>query len=278
MPLERLRRRSRPWTGLAALAAASLVAAPSLADDPAGVETERRATPPRDAREEAPIVAYAYTAFGSHAGVVGAQAYALGLTAPGQKATAGGGVIVWGAPIDRLTLVADASRDVYLEARFAPSAAAVVRLLGDASRGFSLGALARYKVEGFGTDPKGDTESEIEAGLLVSYARARFHLDVNSVTGFGLTEEGEIDSEGRLRLGYDVASFVRVGLDGQGRRRLAGTKPLPSGSLYDFAAGPQVVVGSGPLFASLTAGPATMGLSSGGVVGGTVVVSLSGTM
>ena len=206
-----------------------------------------------------------------------AQAYGVTLMGKGQKSTLGGGVLVWGAPIDRLTLVVDAPRDVYLQDHFAPSAAAIVRLLGT-ERGFSLGALAKYKVEGFGTDAEGDMESEIEGGILLSYADSGLHLDLNAITGFGLTEDGEIDTEARLRVGYDLSSLVRAGIDAQARYRLAGDKNLLNGSTADFAAGAQVVVGSGPFFAALTGGPATMGLSSSGAVGGTVMFSVSGTM
>lgn len=233
---------------------------------------------PRDAKGEVPIVAYAYGAAGAPVNTVGAYAYGLGLAGGSQRPTAGGGVTVWGSPVDRLTLVGDAMRDVYLLDHFAPSAAAIVRLLGRADEGFSLGALGKYKVEGFGTDPAGELESEIEGGLLLSYAHRRFHADFNAITGFGLTEEGEIDTEGRLRLGYDLTPLVRVGVDGQGRWRLAGAASLPGNRWWDFAGGPQIVVGTGHFFASLTSGPTTMGLTTPNVVGWTAVASVGGAM
>ncbi|HEX8794728.1 MAG TPA: hypothetical protein VF765_27465 [Polyangiaceae bacterium] len=272
-----------PKKSLVALAFASVsllvAAAPDARADGVGDTALPTAAPPRDAKTEVPIVAYTYAATGAPAGTYGAYLYGTGLGASKQNATGGGGVTAWGAPIDRLTLVADAPRDVYLLGHFAPSFAAIVRLLGRANEGWSLGALAKYKVEGFGTDPGGDLESELEGGLLLSYGERRgFHFDLNAITGFGLTEEGEVDTEGRLRLGYDVASMVRVGIDGQGRYRLAGSKALPNGALWDFAAGPQIVVGTGHFFGALTGGPATMGITSSGVVGWTLVASLGGAI
>jgi hypothetical protein len=232
----------------------------------------------RDARSEAPIVAYTYSARGAPSASIGAFAYGLGLVGSGQRATAGGGVTAWAAPVDRVTLVGDALRDVYLLDHFAPSVAVVLRLAGERTSGWSIAALGKYKVEGFGTDKNGDTESEAEGGLLVSYARGRLHLDANAITGFGLTEDGEIDVEGRARAGYDLSTLVRVGADGQGRFRAAGANLLAGHRTWDFAGGPQIVVGGEHAFGSLTAGPATMGLTTAGAVGWTGVVSVGGTI
>jgi hypothetical protein len=232
----------------------------------------------RDAKNEAPIVAYAYSAHGAPARTIGAQGYGMGLAGPGQKATAGGGILMWGSPIDRLTIVVDAPRDVYLLDRFAPSAAAIVRILGTPNDGFSLAGLGKYKVEGFGTDRHGETESELETGLLLSYAKYGFHSDLNAITGFGLTDDGEIDTEGRLRIGYDVTRIVRIGADGQFRYRLAGASRLLNGALWDFAAGPQILVGTSHFFGALTGGPTTMGLTRGGVSGWSMIASLGGAL
>lgn len=249
----------------------------ALADTPGDASIV--ATPPRDAKAEVPVVAYTYAATGAPAGTYGAYFYGTGLGASRQSAAAGGGVTAWGSPVDRLTIVADMPRDVYLLGHFAPSVAAIVRLIGRPNDGWSLGALAKYKVEGFGTDPGGDLESEIEGGLLLSYGeRYGLHFDLNAITGFGLTEEGEIDTEGRLRLGYDVASMVRVGIDGQGRWRLSGTRNLPNGAIWDAAGGPQILIGTGHFFGSLTGGPTTMGVTSSGIVGWTLVASLGGAI
>ncbi len=269
----------KPILALALASLALLAAGGEARADSHGDAALTTAAPPRDAKTEVPIVAYTYAAAGAPAGTYGAYLYGTGLGASRQNAAAGGGVTAWGAPIDRLTLVADAPRDVYLLGHFAPSFAAIVRLFGRANDGWSLGALAKYKVEGFGTDPGGELESELEGGLLLSYGERRgLHFDLNAITGFGLTEEGEIDTEGRLRLGYDVASMVRVGVDGQGRYRLAGSKALPNGALWDFAAGPQIVIGTRHFFGALTGGPATMGVMSSGVLGWTLVASLGGAI
>jgi len=215
----------------------------------------------RDVRSEVPNLAYAYTAHGATAKSLGAMAYGLGVGAAGQKGILGGGVTVWGAPIDRLTLVGDAQRNVF--GNFAPSFAAVVRLLGKADEGWSLGALGKFKVEGFarpgglGTRPENpdEIESELEAGLLLSYGRDGYHFDLNAISGFGMGDDGEIDGEGRLRLGYDVARALRVGVDGQARVRVNGPQYLPNGKTWDFAGGPQLISGRRASSARSPAGP-----------------------
>lgn len=121
-----------------------------------------------------------------------------------------------------------------------------------------------------------EIESELETGLLLSYGRDGYHLDLNAIAGFGLGDDGEIDSEGRLRFGYDVTRALRVGIDGQARVRVNGPQYLPNGKIWDFAGGPQVVVGSKSFFGSLTGGPATMGLISDRV-GWNVIASVGGT-
>ena len=189
---------------------------------------------------------------------------------------------MWGSPIDRLTLAGDAQRNVF--GNFSPSFAAVVRLLGNSDEGWSLGALGKFKVEGFGrpggigTRPANpdEIESELETGLLLSYGRDGYHADLNTIAGFGLGDDGEIDTEGRLRLGYDVTRALRVGVDGQARVRANGPQYLPNGKIWDFAGGPQLIVGSKSFFGSLTGGPATMGLISDSV-GWNVIASVGGT-
>jgi hypothetical protein len=236
------------------------------------------ATPPpdsKDVRREVPIVAYTYSAAGVSAKTYGIQAYGLGLAAPKQDAVLGGGGAIWGSPIDRLTIVVDGQRN--LSRDFAPSAAAIVRLYGDGREGLTLGGLGKFKVDGFGKGPGGDeVESELEFGALLSYASAGWHLDANAIGGVGLGDDGEVDSEGRLRLGYDVGSWARLGLDGQARVRLSGPLNLPNGRSWDFAAGPQFLAYASNFFGSVTAGPTTMGLVSKSV-GWTALLSVGGT-
>src|SRR5258706_15532042 len=94
---------------------------------------------------------------------------------------------------------------------FAPSAAAFVRLYGDGRKGLTLGALGKFKIDGFGKGASGDeVESELEVGALLSLASTRWHLDANAIAGRGLGDEGEMDTEGRLRLGADLGSWMRV--------------------------------------------------------------------
>lgn len=253
-------------------------AVPAVSPAPATPPNDSAGQTPqtRDVRTEIPILAYTYTAFGASAKSVGAQAYGLGLGGAGQKGILGGGITVWGSPIDRLTIIGDGQRNVF--GNFSPSIALVVRLLGKAGDGWSLGALGKFKVDGFASGPtKDEVESEIELGMLLSYARTGgMHFDLNAVAGRGNGDEGEVDSEGRLRIGHDIGRFVRVGVDGQARVRLAGPKYLPNGRIWDFAAGPQVLVGSKNFFGSVTAGPATMGLL-GENIGWTAIVSVGGT-
>jgi hypothetical protein len=228
----------------------------------------------KDVKNEVPILAYTYQAYGASKGTVGAQAYGLGLGASGQKGILGGGVTVWGAPMERLTLIGDAQRNVL--GNFAPSVAAVFRLLGTPGDGWSLGALGKFKVDGFTGGPtKDEMESEIELGLLTSYVREGWHLDLNAIAGRGTGDDGETDAEGRLRIGKDVSQFVRLGIDGQARVRMAGPKYLPNGQIWDFAAGPQIMIGSRAFFGALTGGPATMGLLSPNL-GWTVVATVGG--
>jgi hypothetical protein len=227
-----------------------------------------------DARAAAPIVAYTYAAGGAPAGTLGATAYGSGL-AGNRRATAGGGGTVWGAPIERLTLVGDFSRDMF--GNFAPSAAAIVPIAGDRARGWSLGALGKFKVEGFSMGPNNEMESELEGGALLSFVRAGFHFDADAITGFGLGDDGEVDTEARLRAGYDVTSIVRLGVDGQGRYRVNGTSRLPGNRNGDFVLGAQTVVGSGHLFGAFTAGPTSMGIVDGNrTVGLAALLSIGG--
>jgi hypothetical protein len=243
-------------------------------DDSASTATAE-ATHDKDVRREVPIVAYTYTAAGASAKTIGVQAYGLGLAARGQDGVIGGGGAVWGSPVDRLTIVVDGQRN--LSRDFSPSAAAIVRLYGDGREGLTLGGLGKFKIDGFGKGPDGEeVESEIEIGALLSIAAAGWHLDANAIAGRGLGDEGEMDTEGRLRLGRDLGSWARLGVDSQWRVRVAGPLTLANGRSWDFAAGPQFLAYSGNFFSALTAGPTTMGLVSENV-GWTAMLSVGGT-
>lgn len=225
-------------------------------------EAERaEVAPPRDLRAALPQLAYAFSAYGAFPKTVGAQGYGSGLFASEQDAQLGGGATVWGSPVRRLTLIADAQRNPW--GNFSPSAALLVHILGSATRGWSFGALGRFKVDGFaGGSNRDEIESEVELGALLSLNEAAWHLDLNTIAGRGTGDEGEMDVEGRLRLGRDIASLVRVGVDGQFRARVDGPRYLPNGRTWDFAIGPQLFVGSNAFYAAVTAGPSTMGLTS----------------
>ncbi len=255
------------------LAACALFPRAALADGPATSDTPEPPVITRDVKTEIPNVAYAYQAHGVSARNVGVMAYGVGLGGRGQKATLGGGGAVWGSPIDRLTLIGDGSRNVV--GNFSPSIAAVFRILGTPNDGFTLGALGKYKVEGFGTGPGGETESEIEGGLLLSYAKYGWHMDLNAISGFGTGDDGEIDGEGRFRLNHEIGRYVRLGVDSQARYRMAGDRKLPGNRNGDFAAGPQVIIGSSNFFGSVTTGAATTGIVN--QVGWTSILSIGGS-
>ncbi len=254
---------------------AQTTASPSAPSDDAVSSAAAHAAEAKDVRGEVPIVAYTYTASGASAKTFGVQAYGLGLAASGQSSVIGGGAAVWGSPIERLTIIVDGQRN--LSRDFSPSAAAVVRLYGNGGEGLTLGALGKFKIDGFGRGADGnEVESELEVGGLLSLASSSWHLDANAIAGRGLGDEGEMDTEGRLRFGRDFGSWARVGLDSQVRVRVAGPLTLANGRSWDFAAGPQFLGYFGNFFGSLTAGPTTMGLISD-KVGWTALVSVGGT-
>jgi hypothetical protein len=266
----------RLWLGvpaaLALLLGGTVAKAQAFADssDAAERKPERR-----DVRTDLPVTAYAYSAQGARRGTAGGQGFVLGLVAPGQSSTLGGGATVWGAPLERLTLVGDAQRNIY--GNFSPSIAAIVPLLGERHHGWSLGGLGKFKVDGFASGPqKDEIESELELGALISFAERGFGLDLNLIAGRGLGDDGETDTEMRLRLGHTWGELVWLGLDAQGRVRVSGPRTLANGRIWDFAAGPQLLVGSGSFFAVLSAGPATMGLLSKDI-GFTSMLGIGGT-
>src|SRR5207248_923956 len=121
--------------------------------------------------------------------------------------------------------------------------------------------------------PNKEMESEIETGILLSYAKYGWYFDLNAVGGMGTGDDGEVDSEARLRFGHDIGRLVRVGIDGQARFRLAGTTRLPGGRTWDYAGGPQIMIGSKSFFGAITAGPATMGIIDRSI-GWTAIVSV----
>jgi hypothetical protein len=239
----------------ALVAASSLAARARAADDEAHPE-ESAQKPKPSAANEIPITAYAYST-GVRSGTVGAMGTGSGLVY-GSTSTLGGGGTVWGSPLSGLALIADAQRDV--TGKFVPSAAVLVRLLGDHTNGWSLGALGKFKVDGFTRGKDGEVETEVESGAVLSFVRERVHFDLNGILGFGLGDDGDRDGEGRLRFGVDLTSFLRLGIDEQARFKLGGVQKLPGNRTWDIAGGPQVLVHWKNFFGAVTAGPTTMGV------------------
>jgi hypothetical protein len=209
----------------------------------------------KDAKQQVPIVAHTYSAFGSSAGTIGAAAFGDSVSSRGNATTLGGGLRVWGSPIDRLTILLDGQRNP--GGGSAPTAGAIFRIAGNLDDGWAFSALGKYKNDGFA-----HVEGEVEIGALLSYARFGLHLDVNSVFG-GDFDGQEMDAEGRARAGYDVAKWLRLGLDAQWRYRVAGARTLAGGRKGDLVGGPQVLFAYRNFFVSVTAGPSTVDLASG---------------
>jgi hypothetical protein len=227
---------------------------------------------PGDIRSEIPIVGYSISAFGSSrvsggvagfVGVVGSQdngdptQVGHGIKS-GDAAQLGGGARIWVSPLTRLTIIAQVDRDYFGKA--APSATVAVRLLGSRAQGWALGAAATYKTEGFK-----ELVGEVELSTLFSAMGGGWHADANLVFGTGLGEEGdsELDGEIKLRAGYDVARWLRVGFDARGRYRLAGDGALPGNRIGDFVGGPEVVVSYAHFFFAASTGPSTVGVAGG---------------
>lgn len=236
-----------------------LLTATAHADDRGETATGSSEPRPEHGHEAAPVHGFTYSPLGSPAGTVGAAAFdqtVLGSVDPSHRF----GGRVFGSPIDRLTLLAEGHRA--FSGALVPAATAIVRLFGGRD-GFSLGALAKAKAEGFTAGR--DTKGEAEAGVLVGYHHARFHLDANGFAGVGLGEEREMDGEAKLRTGFDVLPYLRVGIDGQARVRLLGDGKLAGDRTWDWVIGPQVLASYRNLYTAVAAGPATFGYAGAGV-------------
>src|SRR3954467_7913449 len=96
--------------GIFSLSAAKSALAQSR-DQPA-VSSGDGAPPHHSVAFDVPRVAYTDTAFGSAPLVLGAAGFgeARGAESEGSSARLGGGIRVWGSPIDRVLLVVDAQR------------------------------------------------------------------------------------------------------------------------------------------------------------------------
>src|SRR5262249_9310313 len=158
-----------------------------------------------------------------------------------------GGARLWGSPVDRLTFLLEVDRRDFGAA--APSATIAVRVLGSRAAGWAVGAAATYRAEGFA-----NIVGEIEGSLLLSFARYGLHAAVNGVFG-GAFAEREMDSEVKLRLGYDVTSWLRIGGDSRFRMRVGGGKYLAGGRSFDAIGGPELVFGYKHFFATVSGGP-----------------------
>lgn len=201
----------------------------------------------------APQPGFATTAFGLPSPSVGAAAF--GSASSRAANSYGGGGMVFGSPIDRLTLFGVGERR--LDGRSAPSAMATFRFAGGAADGWALAGMARYKAEGFA-----EVEGEVELGLLGSFASRRSYGDVNLVVGRGF-DESETDGELKLRVGYEPLSWLRTGVDGRARFRMGGGAKLPGDRSWDVVGGPQVLVGGARFYGAVTVGPTTVGVASG---------------
>jgi hypothetical protein len=246
--------------GLAALAwPAAALAAPPDGDAVAPTPAAR----PTDARDVVPTMGYAQSAFGAARMSAGVAAYVgvlYGQPNPTGDPSAGktmpqGGVHIFGSPVDRLTLSFDLDKRDF--GTPTPSGTIAVRILGSREQGWAFGAAASYRTEGFA-----NVAGEVEGSLLLSFAKYRLHADLNGTFGAAVKEH-EMDSEVKLRLGYDVLPWMRVGADSRFRMRVGDGKFLAGGRTVDAVGGPEVVFGYKHFFAALAGGPSTVGVARG---------------
>jgi hypothetical protein len=262
-----------PAAADAAPAAASAAPAPTAAPsnggaaamtlgDPAATspaapneQTQSAPTAPSDVRTDVPVIGFTHAAFGSRGGKIGAHGFGYG-TAASSGGSGGGGLTLYGSPLNRLTLLGTAERRPNGE--FAPSASLAVRILGSVEDGWALGAMGTYKAEGFD-----QLEGELEFGALFSLLQKRWHFDLNAVAGGGLEESEELDAEAKLRVGYDVVDWFRLGIDSRARYRLRGPVALAGGRSGDIVAGAQAIASWSQFYAAILAGPSTVDVASG---------------
>ena len=239
--------------------------------DSAGTSVTQSAPARHSVSFDVPRVAYTDSAFGVGALTLGAAGFgeARGSANASAQPHLGGGLRIWGSPIDRLVLVLDAQRRDSND-QFAPAVTAQIRIFGSESEGWAVSVLGRYKTEGFAS-----IEGEIESGILVSVSQRGFHFDGNIVAG-GDFDGKEGDGELLNRAGYDVLPFLRLGAEGRGRYKLAGKAELPGNRDWDAFGGPQVFAFADHYFAAATGGPSTVGLTDR--VGWSVIASAGGVM
>ena len=250
---------SRPAHAQIALSAASAEDSPAPATS--------APIPRRDARDEAPRLGLVESPYGLAPGAF--MAGLTGTTTSKQSENhTEGGVRLGVSPLSRLTVHGLVGRDD--KGHFSPVLTANVRLLGGLSEGYAIGLLAQYKAEGFA-----ELGGEAEIGALAAMRAGRLSLMGNLVAGVGVEEEevGEMDGEVKARIGYDVASFFRVGAEGQFRRRLAGDRSLAGGRKMDALGGPQLTWLAGPVALALAGGPTTVGVAQGSGAYGMLTVA-----
>jgi len=221
-----------------------------------------------DVRDDVPVVALTHSAFGSRPGKVGAHGFGYA-TGASSGSVGGGGVTVYGSPLNRLTLLVTGER--FSDERFAPNASLAYRVLGSIEDGWALAAMGTYKAEGFA-----EIEGEVELGAMFSLMRDRWHLDFNAVAGGGFEESEEFDAEAKLRVGYDIVDWLRLGLDGRGRYRLRGARELVGGRKGDFIGGPQAIVSWSQFYGALLGGLSTVDIASS--VGATGWLTVGGML
>ena len=147
---------------------------------------------------------------------------------------------------------------------FSPSAAAIVRLYGNGGEGLTLGALGKFESTGRQRTGRrrGRERGRSRRPPVVRVGRLSISTSTRS-TALGSATKGRVDSEGRLRIGYHLGTWARVGVDGQARVRVAGPLTLANGRFRGTSpqgrrCSPIRATSSG----AATAGPTTMGLVS----------------
>ncbi len=208
----------------------------------------RRRPEATDPRDEVPRHAFVESPFNLQRGTVFASGTAQ-VVPTEQKTLTSGGVRIGASPVERLSAHVLLGRNA--ANGWSPSATAHLRILGSLQQGFALGLMATYKAEGFS-----ELGGEAEVGVTAGFRTTRFYLDMNAVGGRGLEEheEGETDGELKLRTGYSLTPALRLGVEGQARRRFSGAQLAPNGRQWDAYGGPQLVAALGTFVLAATGG------------------------
>jgi hypothetical protein len=177
---------------------------PDTVSQPAPDEEETEA---KDSKSEVPRLAYTDSVLATRGSLLGVGVFGAArgyMDKSSGNPVGGGGLQIFGSPIERVMIVAVGERT--LDGDFRPTASVIVRLAGGRKDGWAIGGIASYKMDGFA-----EAGGETELGAVFSIAQKGWHLDANAIAGSGL-EEKEVDTEGKLRGGVRRPSMASTWL------------------------------------------------------------------